>query len=153
MHAYKLIIFYLDFYFEVRHTNNKVYLNSFSFKKKEDDLHANSVLETHDICNRNIAMEFRVVDSGPSDGFNSLIDSLRVHRMISEGSSAEALIINCQMILHTVSEETISYNPPLSLRSLFLESLRSLEPNLVTLVDEDADFTSSDVVGIVLVIL
>lgn len=47
------------------------------------------------------------------------------------------------MILHHLPEETSS-NP--SLRTLFLKSLRTLEPTIVILVDEDADFTSNNVI-------
>ncbi|RRT52658.1 hypothetical protein B296_00050330 [Ensete ventricosum] len=101
---------------------------------------------------RNVAMEFRVIPSDPSDAFDSLIEQTRVERLVSED---EAVIVNCQMLLHYIPEETVgaiattmSVNSPTpSLRKMFLEALRGLEPTLVTVVDEDADFTESDLVG------
>ncbi|XP_065042709.1 scarecrow-like protein 32 [Musa acuminata AAA Group] len=101
---------------------------------------------------RNVAMEFRVIPSDPSDAFDSLIEQLRVERLVSED---EAVIVNCQMLLHYIPEETVGAiattmsvnSPTLSVRKMFLEALRGLEPTLVTVVDEDADFTESDLVG------
>ncbi|CAL9770194.1 unnamed protein product [Musa acuminata subsp. burmannicoides] len=101
---------------------------------------------------RNVAMEFIMIPSDPSDAFDSLIEQLRVQRLVSEG---EAVIVNCQMLPHYIPEETVGAivstmnvnSPILSLRTMFLKALRSLEPTLVTLVDEDADFTACDVVG------
>nr|XP_010939130.1 scarecrow-like protein 32 [Elaeis guineensis] len=100
---------------------------------------------------RNVVMEFRVIPSNSADAFETLIEQLRVQQLVSEG---EALIINCQMMLHYIPDETafaisstMSMASMISLRAMFLKALRSLEPTLVTLVDEDADFTASDVVG------
>ncbi|XP_073010418.1 scarecrow-like protein 32 [Typha latifolia] len=87
---------------------------------------------------RNIVMEFTTIPSSPTDAFVSLIEQLRVQRLVSEG---EALIVNCQMMLHYIPDETAG----VITRSMFLKSVRSLEPNLVTVVDEDADFTADDV--------
>ncbi|XP_072992292.1 scarecrow-like protein 32 [Typha latifolia] len=99
---------------------------------------------------RNVAMEFRPIPSNPSDAFDSLIEQLRIQRLISEG---EALVVNCHMMLHYIPDETAASasnigisQEVLSLRSLFIKALRSLEPTLVTVVDEDADFTAYDVV-------
>ncbi|KAL6961372.1 Scarecrow-like protein 32 [Sarracenia purpurea var. burkii] len=121
---------------------------------------------------RNVTMEFRVIPSSSSDGFSSFIDQLRVDHFI-HGTSGEALVINCHMMLHYVPEETLASSsfsstvvpanttpppllqfpydtsppsPPSSHRMRFLEALRSLEPTIVVLVDEDADFTSSNLV-------
>ncbi|WOL01671.1 scarecrow-like protein 32 [Canna indica] len=103
---------------------------------------------------RNVAMEFRVIPSDPNDAFDSLVEQIRVQRLVSEG---EAMIVNCQMMLHYIPDETVvgaamaaamnMNSAMLSLRTLFLKALRSLEPALVTVVDEDADFTACDVVG------
>ncbi|XP_038989954.1 scarecrow-like protein 32 [Phoenix dactylifera] len=100
---------------------------------------------------KNVAMEFQVIPSNPADAFDTLIEQLRVQQLVSEG---EALIVNCQMMLHYIPDETacaisstMSMPSSISLRTVFLKALRSLEPTLVTLVDEDADFTASDVVG------
>ncbi|KAJ3697901.1 hypothetical protein LUZ61_001606 [Rhynchospora tenuis] len=99
---------------------------------------------------RNVPMEFRVIHAGPSDGFSDVLDQLRVQQLVSDG---EALVVNCQMMLHCIPEETagtfsssVGLTPCISLRSMFLKALRSLEPTLVTIIDEDADFTSPDVV-------
>jgi GRAS domain family len=100
---------------------------------------------------RNVPMEFRVIHSTPSDGFSDVLDQLRVQQLVSDG---EALVVNCQMLLHCIPDETagtlgssIGITPSISLRSMFLKALRSLEPTLVTVVDEDVDFTSLDVVA------
>lgn len=99
---------------------------------------------------RNVPMDFRVIHSSPSDGFSDVLDQLRVQQLVSDG---EALVVNCQMMLHCIPDETagtvastVGINSSISLRSMFLKALRSLEPALVTVVDEDADFTSPDVV-------
>ncbi|KAF8668613.1 hypothetical protein HU200_051788 [Digitaria exilis] len=101
---------------------------------------------------RNMSMDFRVVPTSPADAFTSLIDQLRVQQLVLDGS--EALVFNCHMLLHTVPDETagsvMSLAQPqqaVSLRTMLLKSLRSLEPNLVVVVEEDADFTAGDVVG------
>ncbi|KAG4933392.1 hypothetical protein JHK82_047699 [Glycine max] len=78
---------------------------------------------------------------------------------------SEALVINCHMMLHYIPDETlsdttdltsyvydssssaaVSVTPTSSLRSLFLKSLRGLDPTVVILVDEDADLTSNNLV-------
>ncbi|OAY76772.1 putative scarecrow-like protein 16 [Ananas comosus] len=53
------------------------------------------------------------------------------------------------MLLHYIPDETAGAiaTPPVSLRSMFLKAVRSLEPALVTVADEDADFTATDVVS------
>ncbi|KAL5821842.1 hypothetical protein ACOSQ3_023724 [Xanthoceras sorbifolium] len=107
---------------------------------------------------RNIILEFTVVPSSYADGFASLIEQIRVQHLVYP-ESGEALVINCHMMLHHIPEETISAIPNTSsnpyfvdssstssLRTLFLKSLRSLEPTIVILVDEDADLTSNNLV-------
>ncbi|KAK8943482.1 Scarecrow-like protein 32 [Platanthera guangdongensis] len=105
---------------------------------------------------RNVSMEFRVVPSTPADGFESLLEHLRLHQLVTDPAS-EALVINCHMMLHCTPDE--SAPPPetaqqtaapimlSSLRTMFLKALRALEPTVVVVVDEDADFTAGDVVG------
>ncbi|PON66733.1 GRAS transcription factor [Parasponia andersonii] len=118
---------------------------------------------------RNIMLEFRVVPSTSSDGFACLIDHLRVQHLVNYPETTEALVINCHMMLHYIPEETLNdvslhattttttttTTPPTtttsststcSLRSMFLKSIRSLDPNVVVLVDEDADLTSNNLV-------
>ncbi|KAG8079913.1 hypothetical protein GUJ93_ZPchr0007g3716 [Zizania palustris] len=98
---------------------------------------------------RNMSMDIRVVPTSPADAFTSLVNQLRVQQLVSDGG--EALVVNCHMILHTVPDETAGSvslaQPPFSLRTMLLKSLRTLDPTLVVVVDEDADFTASDVVG------
>ncbi|PKA53649.1 Scarecrow-like protein 32 [Apostasia shenzhenica] len=94
---------------------------------------------------RNVGMEFRAVPSSPTDGLQSMIEQLRVQQLIN-GHETEALIINCHMMLHRIPDESAGASIP-SPRTAFLKSLRSLDPTLVVVVDEDADFTAGDVVG------
>ncbi|CAL0313432.1 unnamed protein product [Lupinus luteus] len=112
---------------------------------------------------RNVIMEFRVVHSSYTDGFASLIEHLKVQHLVyaSEPRATEALVINCHMMLHYIPDETLihymnsnSYvydygydSSTLSLRSLFLKAVRSLDPTIVVLVDEDADLTSNNLVS------
>lgn len=57
-------------------------------------------------------------------------------------------------MLHYIPEETLNPSPfsfqssssSPSFRTMFLKALRTLDPTVVTLVDEDADFTSNDLV-------
>ncbi|OIV93484.1 hypothetical protein TanjilG_11066 [Lupinus angustifolius] len=111
---------------------------------------------------RNVIMEFRVVHSSYTDGFASLIEHLKLQHLVyaSEARATEALVINCHMMLHYIPDETLihymnsnSYvydygydSSTLSLRSLFLKAVRSLDPTIVVLVDEDADLTSNNLV-------
>ncbi|KAM7510467.1 hypothetical protein LguiB_009342 [Lonicera macranthoides] len=90
---------------------------------------------------RNIMMEFMVIPSSSSNGFASLIEQLKVQ--LTHG---EALVINCHMMLHYVPEEAVNFST-LSVRSMLLKAIRDLDPTIVVLVDEDADFTSSSLVG------
>ncbi|PKA59887.1 Scarecrow-like protein 32 [Apostasia shenzhenica] len=92
---------------------------------------------------RNVGMEFRQVPASPSDGLDALVRHLRVQQLVAVG---EALVINCHMMLHYIPEETVG-NSTFSQRITFLKALRALEPTLVVVVDEDANFTSGDVVG------
>ncbi|CAL5085455.1 unnamed protein product [Urochloa decumbens] len=104
---------------------------------------------------RNVSMDFRVVPTSPADAFSSLVDQLRVQQLVSDGG-AEALVVNCHMLLHAVPDETAGtvmlgaaqqQQQAVSLRTMLLKSLRALEPNLVVVAEEDADFTAGDVVG------
>jgi hypothetical protein len=97
---------------------------------------------------RNVSMDFRVVPTSPADAFSSLVDQLRVQQLVLDGT--EALVFNCHMLLHTVPDETagsVSLAQSVSLRTMLLKSLRALEPALVVVAEEDADFTAGDVVG------
>ncbi|XP_010272258.1 PREDICTED: scarecrow-like protein 32 [Nelumbo nucifera] len=105
---------------------------------------------------RNVGMEFRVIPSSSSDGFASLIEQLRVVQQLvfaEGGGEGEALVVNCHMMLHYIPEETLGVTPysfesstTSSLRTMFLKAIRSLEPTVVVVVDEDADFTSNNLV-------
>ncbi|KAG6594988.1 Scarecrow-like protein 32, partial [Cucurbita argyrosperma subsp. sororia] len=102
---------------------------------------------------KNVRMEFRFVESCYTDGFSNLIQEIRVQNLIYEPESKEALILNCHMMLHYIPEETLNPNPSpnfdmsSSTRSMFLKEIRSLEPAIVILVDEEADFTASEMVS------
>lgn len=103
---------------------------------------------------KNIILEFKVISSTYKDGFSSLIEHLRVQQMVlaAEGQQRrEALVINCHMMLHYIPDETLSSvydttSSSVSFRFMFLRALRSLEPTIVVLVDEDVDLTSNNVV-------
>ncbi|KAL4354500.1 hypothetical protein GQ457_06G039690 [Hibiscus cannabinus] len=112
----------------------------------------------HFARSRNVVLEFRAISSSYADGFSSLIEQLRVQHLVY-AESGEALVINCQMMLHYIPEETVSplsnvnSNPysfesssSQSLRTMFLKALRVLDPTIVVLVDEDADLTSNNLV-------
>ncbi|KAL5556825.1 hypothetical protein UlMin_039061 [Ulmus minor] len=108
---------------------------------------------------RNIILEFRVVLSSYKDGFSSLIEQLRVQQHLMYSENGEALVINCHMMLHYIPEEPLpsstsysiggfepSHAACSSLRTMFLKSIRSLDPTVVVVVDEDADLTSNNLV-------
>lgn len=89
---------------------------------------------------RNIAMEFRIISSSYSNGLSSLIEQLRIDPFVFN----EALVVNCHMMLHYIPDETLTSNP---LRSVLLKELRDLNPTIVTLIDEDSDFTSTNFIS------
>ncbi|KAJ0253706.1 Scarecrow-like protein 32 [Hirschfeldia incana] len=93
---------------------------------------------------RNIEMQFTIIPSTYSDGFSSLLQHLRMYPT----SYNEALVVNCHMMLRYIPEETLtpSSHSSLSLRSVFLNQLRSLNPTIVALIEEDADLTSENLV-------
>jgi hypothetical protein len=88
---------------------------------------------------RNVAMEFRIISSSYSDGLSSLIEQLRIDPFVFN----EALVVNCHMMLHYIPDEILTSN----LRSVFLKELRDLNPTIVTLIDEDSDFTSTNFIS------
>ncbi|KAG6604139.1 Scarecrow-like protein 32, partial [Cucurbita argyrosperma subsp. sororia] len=106
---------------------------------------------------RNVSMEFRVVPSCHTDGFANLIEQIRVQHLIYGPENNGALVFNCHMLLHYIPEETLNPNPnpnpspsfdmSSSVRSMFLKTIRSLDPTIVILVEEDADFTSTELVS------
>nr|GMC60071.1 scarecrow-like protein 32 [Ipomoea batatas] len=101
---------------------------------------------------RNVELNFSVVPSTPSDGFSSLIQQLRLQNLV-RAENGEALVINCHMMLHYIPDETLyenshsqSQSAASSFRTMFLKSIRSLVPTILLLIDEDADFTSNNLV-------
>ncbi|GAB2296530.1 hypothetical protein Dimus_030642 [Dionaea muscipula] len=113
---------------------------------------------------RNISLEFKVVPCSSSDGFRHFIEHLtsqqqkQQQKQLKPQYGGEALVINCQMALHMIPEETLSspsssssssfyhYSPEYrSPRTRFVEGIRGLSPTIVILVDEDADFTSAEI--------
>ncbi|PKU77690.1 scarecrow-like protein 32 [Dendrobium catenatum] len=100
---------------------------------------------------RNLAMEFNIVQSTPADGFSSLIEHLRLQQLVAE-PGAEALVINSHFMLHFTPDES-SAPPNISQshsnivpRTMFLNALRGLDPTILIVVEEDADFTACNVV-------
>ncbi|KAL3726184.1 hypothetical protein ACJRO7_031128 [Eucalyptus globulus] len=81
---------------------------------------------------RNIRMEFQAISLSYADGFSSLIEQLRMQKLMYSGGIANPS--------HPFESSSV-YSP----RSTLLKALRCLDPNVVILVDEDADFTSNNV--------
>ncbi|XP_058186967.1 scarecrow-like protein 32 [Rhododendron vialii] len=105
---------------------------------------------------KNVNMEFRVIPSSCTDGFSSFIEEIRSEQLVRGNNfTNEALVVNCHMMLHYIPEGTLSSissfdaagSPNSSYRTTFLKNLRRLDPTAVVLVDEDADFTSNDMVS------
>lgn len=105
---------------------------------------------------KNVNMEFHVIPSSCTDGFSSFIEEILSEQLVlrqgNNFAKNEALVVNCHMMLHYIPEETLSSIPlfdipNLSYRTMFLQNLRRLDPTAVVLVDEDADFTSNDMVS------
>ena len=94
---------------------------------------------------RNIVLEFKAIPTSPSDGFASLLEEIRQSKLCS--NDAAAIIVNCQMSLHLLQEEEVSSLSSSSMREMFLQAVRSLEPSIMVVVEEDADFTGRSVVG------
>ncbi|GFY86624.1 GRAS family transcription factor [Actinidia rufa] len=94
---------------------------------------------------RNVTMEFRVIPSSSSDGFSTFIEQIKIQNLL-HSMNREALVINSHMMLHYIPEETLLSSPNASYRTIFLEAVRSLDPTIMVLVDEDADFTSRNLV-------
>ncbi|CAA7399401.1 unnamed protein product [Spirodela intermedia] len=91
---------------------------------------------------RHVVMEFKAVPCEPSDGFATLIDHLRVQQQLVL-CDGEALVVNCQMKLHYIPETAESP----ARRAEFLKAVRGLNPAAVTLVEEDVDLSSGDLVA------
>ncbi|KAJ8427627.1 hypothetical protein Cgig2_010889 [Carnegiea gigantea] len=94
---------------------------------------------------RNIVLEFKAIPTSPSDGFASLLEEIRQSKLYS--NDAAAVIVNCQMSLHLLQEEEVSSSSSSSMRGMFLQAVRSLEPSMVVVVEEDVDFTARSLVG------
>ncbi|KAF3789822.1 Scarecrow-like protein 32 [Nymphaea thermarum] len=112
---------------------------------------------------RNVGLEFTLISV---DGIPSLMKELQNQRLEImnlrlDTMLEEALVVNCQMLLHYIPDETLDANSssgfhlssPVSacasssLRFELLKEIRSMEPTIVTLVDEDADLTSTNLVA------
>ncbi|XP_078442786.1 GRAS family transcription factor isoform X2 [Wolffia australiana] len=83
---------------------------------------------------RGVPMEFRALRSNAIDGFQALVEHLRLQQLVCHG---EALVVNCQMKLHCVPERC---------RGEFLREVRRLNPKLVVLVEDDVDLGDGDLV-------
>lgn len=103
---------------------------------------------------RNIHLEFKVVPTSPSDGFASVLEEIRqikttqlLYSSDNNINNPPFIIVNCQMTLHLLQEDDTNNHSLSSMRGMFLEALRSLEPSMVVVVEEDADFTATSLVG------
>ncbi|KAK9670283.1 hypothetical protein RND81_13G191300 [Saponaria officinalis] len=101
---------------------------------------------------RGVVLEFNVVHTTPFDGFASLIDQVR-HRQhhhdnlnYTKEVTQEMLVINCQMTLHHLQQQDEFDNNIMSTRSIFLNEIRNLDPDIVIIVEEDVDFTSNNLI-------
>lgn len=97
---------------------------------------------------RNVPFEFRAIPPDPSEEF-LVLDQLEPSILdIREG---EALVINCQFRLHYIPDETADQQSSCSSSSCqrdeFLRIIRSFEPTIMTLVDEDSNLTSTSLVS------
>lgn len=97
---------------------------------------------------RNVPFEFRAIPPDPIEEF-LVLDQLEPSILdIREG---EALVINCQFRLHYIPDETAdqqnSCSPSSCQRDEFLRIIRSFEPTIMTLVDEDSNLTSTSLVS------
>ncbi|KAL9229824.1 hypothetical protein vseg_005252 [Gypsophila vaccaria] len=103
---------------------------------------------------RGVVLEFNVVHTTPSDGFASLLDDVRhqqlhrdnLHYSTNNNATQEMLVINCHMTLHFLQQHDEFGNDIMSPRTIFLNEMRNLEPDIAIIVEEDVDFTSNNLV-------
>ncbi|XP_074294009.1 scarecrow-like protein 32 [Silene latifolia] len=101
---------------------------------------------------KGVVLEFEVVHTTPLDGFASLIDQVRrpsQHHQddlcYTNDITQELLVFNCHMTLHYL-QQLDDIGDIMSTKTIFLKELRSLEPDIVVIVEEDVDFTSRNLV-------
>ncbi|KAL9270949.1 Scarecrow-like protein [Drosera capensis] len=82
----------------------------------------------------NIVLEFTVIPTP--------LRHIVEHLACIESNPHEALIVNCQMTLHMITHHTME-----SPRRKLMDSIRAIDPGIVTVVDEDVDFSSLDLVS------
>ncbi|XP_068669436.1 scarecrow-like protein 32 [Aristolochia californica] len=101
---------------------------------------------------KEVPFEFHVIECPPSTSNNVsaepsifpyelLLEQLNPHLL--DLRDDEALIVNCQNWLRYLPDEPVAGHHELSLRDGFLETISSLNPQLVVVVDEDSDLDSS----------
>lgn len=114
---------------------------------------------------RNVPLEFKAVPTSPSDGFASLLEEVRqsaitdctnINNNLNYINNAELqqhppIIVNCQMTLHYLQEDDDDHDHHdlimmSSTRTMFLQAVRALEPDVVVIVEEDADFSARNLV-------
>lgn len=83
---------------------------------------------------KNVPFQFRVV----------LQEVEQLSRRTFDLHDDEALIVNCQMRSHYIPDETLE---PACPRAQFLRFIRSLDPTMVTFVEEDANLTCPGLVA------
>ncbi|KAJ7523415.1 hypothetical protein O6H91_18G050300 [Diphasiastrum complanatum] len=83
---------------------------------------------------RNVFLEFKVVP----------VDVAQLKPYMFDLRQDETVAVNCQLKWHYIPEESINLS---SQRDEFLRMIRSLNPSVVTLVDEDSDLASPSLVS------
>ncbi|KMT09822.1 hypothetical protein BVRB_6g127980 [Beta vulgaris subsp. vulgaris] len=109
---------------------------------------------------KGVVLEFKAIPTTPLDGFASVLNEVRTRQQQmrflyanqegEEEAEEEALVINCQMMAHYLNHEEANDEPSsgivVSTRTMFFKAVRSLDPIMVVVVEEDVDFTSSHLV-------
>ncbi|GLJ26966.1 hypothetical protein SUGI_0528060 [Cryptomeria japonica] len=103
---------------------------------------------------KNVPFEFRaLIPQNPNEEFPNILDQLQPSLLdLREG---EALVVNCQIRMHYIPDETAesassnssSSSSSSCQRDDFLRIIRSFEPTIVTLVDEDCNLTCASLVS------
>lgn len=104
---------------------------------------------------KNVPFEFRaLIPSNPSEEIPNILDQLQPSLLdLREG---EALVVNCQIRMHYIPDESVesassnsssSSSSSSCQRDDFLNIIRSFEPTIVTLVDEDCNLTCTSLVS------
>ncbi|XP_058091561.1 scarecrow-like protein 32 [Magnolia sinica] len=100
---------------------------------------------------RDVSFEFHVIEGPSSNPSDVLSESSLLHHefLLAQLNPSsldlrddEVLIINCQNWVRYLSDELVVSTQDPSLRDRFLDAIRSLNPSIVVVVDEDSDLDS-----------